>query len=190
MTKTKYPAKYLTPIAEDVKDKLALFCARIEIGGSIRRKRSECGDIEIVCIPKMMAMPNADLFHPIVDVRLPMFVNTIEEYFLPDIAKKHDIKLIGDPAVGKYIRRITPGGIQLDIFVAERDNWGYILVLRTGGKTFNRWLVGPKGLKAQGYTPVGGCITRTRDGVVMSTPEEEDVFKLLRMPYRRPEYRI
>ena len=39
-------------IAERIKSELAPHCDRIEIAGSIRRKKPEVKDIEIVCIPK------------------------------------------------------------------------------------------------------------------------------------------
>jgi len=39
-------------IAEQVKAELQPHCIRIEIAGSIRRKKPECRDIEIVAIPK------------------------------------------------------------------------------------------------------------------------------------------
>ena len=40
------------PIAEKLKAELAPFCSRIEIAGSIRRKKPEVKDIEIVCVLK------------------------------------------------------------------------------------------------------------------------------------------
>lgn len=177
--KIKYPLAYIEPIAEDVKRELEPFCTRIEIAGSIRRRRSEIGDIEIVCIPKTMAMPNPDMFNTVVDVRVPGFINTIDKYK----------KVKGDPAAGKYCQRILPDGIKLDIFIAEKDNWGYILVLRTGGATFNKWLMSPSGLPDHGYKGVGGTIVRTCDNVVMPTYEETDVFKLLEADFMRPEFR-
>lgn len=39
-------------IAERVRAELAPFCVRCEIAGSIRRKRPEPRDLEIVCVPK------------------------------------------------------------------------------------------------------------------------------------------
>ncbi len=39
-------------IAEKTKELLAPYCERIEIAGSIRRKKPEVKDIELVAIPK------------------------------------------------------------------------------------------------------------------------------------------
>ncbi len=39
-------------IAESIKRLLTGTCTRIEIAGSIRRRKQEVGDIEILCIPK------------------------------------------------------------------------------------------------------------------------------------------
>lgn len=189
----KYPLGFIEPIAEEVKAHLSPYCSRIEIAGSIRRRRAEIGDIELVLIPKTMTMPKSqgNMFSPgeSDEVRIPGFINAVDTYKLKFNAKEKGIKLIGDPAKGKYCRRITPEKIQLDIFIANQDNWGYILVLRTGGATFNKWLVGPHGLKKHGYRPVGGVITRMSDNVVIPTPGECDVFRLMKMKYKRPEDR-
>jgi DNA polymerase/3'-5' exonuclease PolX len=177
--KVKYPLEKMKYLAEDVVRLLRPYCTRIEIAGSIRRKRSEVSDIEIVCIPKTMMVPTLDLLDPLKEVRMPGFVNAVDAYK----------KVKGDAAAGKYFQRILPDGIKLDIFTATRDNWGYILVLRTGGETFNKFLMGPNGFPAHGYKCVGGQIVRSCDHVVMPCYEEGDVFKLLKMEYRRPEYR-
>jgi len=39
-------------LAEALKHHLEPYCERIEIGGSIRRKKPEVKDIELICIPK------------------------------------------------------------------------------------------------------------------------------------------
>jgi len=189
----KYPYADLMKIAEEKKEELSPFCTKIVIAGSLRRKKPTGHDIEFVCIPKTMTMPKSQgsLFSPgdSEEVRIPGFINAIDSYKLKAMARANGIKLIGDPAKGKYCRRITPEKIQLDIFIAEQNNWGYILVLRTGGATFNKWLVGPHGLKKHGYRPVGGVITRMSDNVVIPTPGECDVFRLMKMKFKRPEDR-
>ena len=45
------------PIAPDLIKNLIPFCKKIEICGSIRRKRELVGDIEILCEPKKITVP-------------------------------------------------------------------------------------------------------------------------------------
>ena len=175
--KDKIPFEDALLTALDVKNELTPFCTRIEIGGSIRRKRSEVSDIELIVIPKTTSIP-ADLFR-LKEVRVPGFIKAIEKY----------PKIIGDPENGKHTIRVHPAGIKLDIFICSRDNWGWILMLRTGPAQYNKWLVSRGGLKKHGYTSVEGQIVRMSDNVIIPTYEEEDVYKLMKMPYVRPEHR-
>ena len=48
----KYPHAEAQAIAQEVVEQLRPHCERIVVAGSIRRKKSEVGDIEIVAIPK------------------------------------------------------------------------------------------------------------------------------------------
>lgn len=45
-------------IAEELRRELEPGCERIEIAGSIRRKKPEVKDIELCLIPKMLTLPN------------------------------------------------------------------------------------------------------------------------------------
>lgn len=47
---TKLPIKDILPIAQTLVERLRPFCQRIEIAGSLRRKRPMIGDIEIFAI--------------------------------------------------------------------------------------------------------------------------------------------
>ncbi len=84
-------------IAEKVKAQLAPHCERIEIAGSIRRKKPDVGDIEIVAIPKPY---NIGLF----------------ESGIATIVKQWE-KVKGELPC-KYTQRILPEGIKLDLFFA------------------------------------------------------------------------
>jgi DNA polymerase/3'-5' exonuclease PolX len=149
-------------IAESVRSELSPFCARCEIAGSIRRKKPECGDVEIVCIPKS-----------------PMgYAAAINKYQ----------KIKGD-AIGKYTQRLHSPGIKLDIFTATPRNWGLIFAIRTGSADFSHRVLASGWVKA-GYNSKDGMLTRTRSGEIVNVPEETDLFRMIFVPFVKPENRV
>ncbi|MCX6753734.1 MAG: hypothetical protein NTV03_01615, partial [Candidatus Nomurabacteria bacterium] len=48
----RYPLAEAMRIAEALLEELKPHCARIAVAGSVRRKKADCGDIELVAIPK------------------------------------------------------------------------------------------------------------------------------------------
>jgi DNA polymerase/3'-5' exonuclease PolX len=155
--------------AEAVAD-LAPFCARIEIAGSIRRRRPEVGDIEIVAISKRELNPDSLL--PEYE-RSPGFIATVNRW-----------PAIRGQATGKYTQRLLPEGIKLDLFTACLDNWGLILAIRTGSAAFSRKVLACGWVRA-GFRSVGGLLRDARNEI---TPiqEERDLFRLICEPWREP----
>ncbi len=150
-------------IAEHVKNLLAPHCLRIEIAGSIRRKKDQVKDIELVAIPKPWA---TGLFLDGIAVPLSNW-----QKIKGDVENSTDVK---------YTQRILPNGAVLDLFFAEPGNFGWILALRTGSKDFNQHVMLPA-LKRNGYTSNGGWLYwhNKRE----PTREENRVFQLAGMPH-------
>jgi len=170
--KTKLPLSEAEEIARQYLDLLAPQCARIEIAGSIRRRKTEVGDIEIVAEP----LPIMDLFgasngHR--DLTLP----------LPAIKSGQ-----------RYKQYALPEGINLDLFVVlPPAEWGVIFALRTGGAEFSRRLVTAK--RHGGYLPSiyivrDGAVRRRDSGEVVPTPDESDFFALLGLDLIPPQERF
>lgn len=66
-------------LAEKVCHQLVPYCEKIKICGSIRRRKKEIGDIDIVVLPK--TKPVKDLFGMIShNERDPGFINTINQW--------------------------------------------------------------------------------------------------------------
>ena len=61
---SKRPFSEVLPIAQHIVDSLSPFCERIELAGSLRRKRPMVGDIEIVAIPYRPRKPQLSLLEP------------------------------------------------------------------------------------------------------------------------------
>jgi DNA polymerase/3'-5' exonuclease PolX len=49
---TRRPLAEATALATELVDLLRVFCARIEIAGSVRRRRPDIGDLELVVVPQ------------------------------------------------------------------------------------------------------------------------------------------
>lgn len=148
-------------IAERYRAELVLYCERIEIAGSIRRRAPEPKDIELVCIPRGQS--------------LEAFADAVNQW---PVVK-------GQPT-GKYTQRLLPEGIKLDLFMCRPENWGAIFLIRTGDWQFSKWVMGTL-LPRAGYQQEGGYVRR--NGLIVPTPEETDVFRLIGRPYIKPEHR-
>jgi DNA polymerase/3'-5' exonuclease PolX len=152
-------------IAEKVLAELKPFCYRAEIAGSIRRLKPEVKDIEIVAWPH--AYENNG-----------MFTSGIADVF----NQWEEVKT-GD----RYVQRILPEGIKLDLFLCHEHNWGWIFALRTGSSDFNfKYL---DAIKTAGLRANDGEIL---NGFLKPVPlkEEIDFFNVIKMPFIKPENRI
>jgi DNA polymerase/3'-5' exonuclease PolX len=159
-------------IAERVVSELSPYCEKCCIAGSIRRKKADCKDIEVVIIPR-----TKDL------AKLSEVVN-----------QWHKVK---GEVTGKYTQRILPSGIKLDLFIANKDNWGLIYAIRTGSADFS-FKVLACGWKKKGYTSENGILYKTNDNLKAKLDyanpvyirEEKELFGLIGVEYIEPEFRI
>lgn len=188
--KQKRPLSVVQPIADELLALLSPSCVRIAIGGSVRRKCAECGDVELICIPRIEQVkvtPEApNLFD---DPQEEREVNLLWAQFDGLAAK-----------IGPAFEKIRWGdkyrafrwplmgheSIQVDVFTSTADNFGAILLIRTGSAKFSQHVVTQ--LKRRG-TPSQGGFVRGSKGTPISTPTEEEVFRLAGMKYYAPEER-
>jgi len=98
-------------IAESVESQLSPYCKKVEVAGSIRRRRPFPKDIDIVLIPSDRA-------------RL--------DYVLMSLSKEGKMKMSG-----KKIARVDLGEIELDVYFATEETWSTLLLIRTGSKENN-----------------------------------------------------
>lgn len=156
--------KEILPIAENYLKKIEPYCTRAEIAGSIRRKKLEPNDIELVIMidPKKMGS----------------LISIMDEF---------GGRIRGD-ITGKACQRATEEKVRLDIYIAAADgtNWGNIFVIRTGSAAFSRWMMGFRS-KEVGLKHEGGYLWRGCEK--LECREEEDVFRLLKVDWIVPEHR-
>lgn len=147
-------------IARDVVALLAPYCERIEIAGSIRRRRPVVGDIEVVAIPRSEPVGLWGEEH----IHCSEYCRLVNEW--PAVK--------GQPT-GRYTQRILPEGIKLDLFMCRVDNWGNIFAVRTGSADFAHQVLAC-GWVRSGYTSVDGMLCR--GGAACPCLEEIDCFRM------------
>lgn len=147
-----------TEIAERVVAELRPFCKRIEIAGSLRRKKAMVKDIELVMILN--------------DDRILEFSAAINQW-----------PMVKGKATGKYAARTLPEGINVDMFIAKPDNFGAIMLIRTGDWEFSKKYMGTV-ITRRGYRMDGGFLWKRGEKVPVR--EEIDMFSLVGLQYIEP----
>jgi DNA polymerase/3'-5' exonuclease PolX len=171
-----FPLEEALPIAERVKDQLAPFCKRIEIAGSIRRRKEIVGDIEVVAIPKIIVQGSFFKDVPAKYEPIKGFVEVVNQW-----------ERIKGLATGKYTQRLLSEGIKLDLFMATQKNWGLQFAIRTGSAKFSHEILAWNWVK-QGYYAKNGLLYK--DGTEYSFYEEIELFRFLKIPWVDPEKRM
>lgn len=149
-------------IADDVVSRLFPYCQRIEVAGSVRRRRPVVNDIDLVLIPKDPWQLYAEL-----------------KILAGDEKMKAD---------GPKLKRLMVNGEQLDVYFATEETWATLLLIRTGSKESNirlataAWRKGWQ-LKANG----DGLFNEREERIAGDT--EESIYEQLGLPYQVPERR-
>jgi DNA polymerase (family X) len=154
---------HILPIAEKMKNELDTldYVERVEIAGSIRRKKETVGDIDIL-----------------VTTNQPLEVMA----YFTGMEMVRDVVVSGP---SKSTVRLKENGIDVDLRVFDDESFGSALMYFTGSKETNvalRRIAISKGLKLSEYG-----VFRGQNLVAGNT--EEDVFKSLGMQYIEPELR-
>lgn len=180
-------------IAEEVKELLAPYCERIEIAGSIRRKKPEAKDIEIICIPKPY---ETGLFQSGVALIAGQWKKIKGEFpcrytqrMLQGQTLLNAFMAVGRKVEGRSLKAMSilhGSPIKLDLFLVRADQWGLQLAIRTGCAEYSHKVLATtwhnKGYHSEeGYLYYGAKQLEIR--------EEKDLFDLLNLEYVEPERR-
>lgn len=176
MSKTeKIPYNKAIVTANHLIDTLRPYCDRIELAGSLRRRRPMIGDIEIVALPRPILDLIGDPIKP--QKNQP---STLLDLFLIN----KGVNLAKD---GPKMKQFKYGRYTVDLFLPETpDHWGCIYLIRTGSVQFSKWLMTDAQHQA-GLRFVDGRLHSI--GTPLNTPEEEDVFTALNLPWISPTMR-
>lgn len=135
---------------------------RWEIAGSIRRKKPEVGDVEHVVIPKF-GQPGATtatgLFGSADGADVNLVFDKLDAIVRGPaaIVVKHVYGATGHRWGNKY-RGVDFRGFNHEIFVADENNWGPALAIRTGPAEFSQKLV--TRIRDHGHRNIDGYVWR------------------------------
>lgn len=175
MTKTKTPYAEALASAERLADVLRPSCERLLIAGSLRRKKPEVGDIEIVVIPR--TEPVTDMFGEI----------SGETSLLDAVLGVMGVERTKD---GPKYKQFAYEGRQVDLFICSPETWPVIATIRTGSGEFSRWLVTERrkgGAKPSHMEVRDGLLIEA--GKALPLVEERDFFAALGVAWVEPEDR-
>jgi DNA polymerase/3'-5' exonuclease PolX len=156
-----------------------------EIAGSIRRKRPDVGDAEHVVRPRSIKRTVYEgLFATEKEVNAVW--ERADELVADGVVVKHLYGGSGFRWGDKY-RGMEFGGMLHEIFLADHNNWGCHLLIRTGPAQFSTRVVDT--FKTGGmYRQQDGYLKRL-DGSIVPVFDEQTYLKLAGIPWVKPEAR-
>lgn len=188
LEKQRWPLAQADLVAQQMLARLEDSCERIAIAGSVRRRKSDVGDVELLCISNVDE-PHYDLFgrslvtaQSYLDRRL---LDLIKQGYLAYRLDKRGRKSFG--VLNKNLIHV-PSGISLDVFTGTAANWGRDLLIRTGSADFNKRVMARfqrLGQHGHAYGPY--AVTGPKGE--FEAPQEEDMFRYLEWGYIESEAR-
>ena len=175
--------------AVHIHDWLLPFCSQIEVAGSIRRRRSNPNDIDVVAIPRVAV--ETDLLGDAAKTR-----NLLWEELVRHVEKSNGrvTTISGGKAPGQLIS-LKNEKFQLDVFFAEKETWVTRLICRTGSKEHNIWLAQRAKTRGLHWNPARGlfCQDLAHPSGLGAAPvymeTEEEFYHFLGLPYIEPANR-
>lgn len=167
-------------IARNIEAALAPFCSRIEVAGSIRRRRQSVGDIDLVCEP----LPGSE---HLLRERLERNTLAREGQRTPKCNVLRWMIVKGEPvALGVFLARLAEPGM----FAPTPGNWASLYLCRTGSVQHNIRFASRARALGLHWDPYRGLIQK-RDGLesVIETPNEEDLYQALSLEWVAPQNR-
>jgi DNA polymerase/3'-5' exonuclease PolX len=176
-------------IAQRLADCLRPFTERIEIVGSIRRRRHLVKDIELLFIPKYR-LKAADLFSLQASEMADCADNAIETLVTQGViaARANKLDRLTWGKENKLAVHVE-SGIPVDFFATTEDKWWNSLVVRTGGKQTNIRIAKLALEKGWSLEACGTGFRKLTGEAHYQTASEAEVFEFVGLPCLSPPQR-
>jgi len=146
-------------VAREVIKRLSPYCQKIEVAGSVRRKKPTVNDIDFVLIP-------SDLWN-----------------------LHHEIMGMGQVRMsGMKIMRVMVSSVQVDLYIASPETWATLLLIRTGSAKNNIRLAA-LAKKRGWHLAASGDGLFNEKGERIAGDSEQSIYQALGLPWQLPEER-
>jgi DNA polymerase/3'-5' exonuclease PolX len=187
----RFPRADAIAVTRELISLLQPCCSRLLVAGSLRRRKPDVGDIELVFIPHMIEGTDPeDMFGKKIAVNAMDFALDlmIKEGLLSKRPSK-DGRTAWGPKNKFAVHQ--PSGIPIDFFTGDVENWWNLVVCRTGGAQSNVEIAGTAKRAGWNWNPYGMGFSRPnpeRVGWWLIKPihSEQEVFEFVGLPYRDP----
>jgi DNA polymerase/3'-5' exonuclease PolX len=163
-------------------------CERLMICGSIRRRRPEVGDIDIVAIPKFEKRMKETGFGFTVGETVNLLRERVDRMLSEGLSSRR-IKKDGTSMIGESVAFMVFQGVPLDLYYATRETWWGLVQMRTGSAAFNAQLASTAIKLGLRYHADGKGVTEKAGKRLDDGQSEESIFKVLGFAYIPPEER-
>ena len=189
--KRRWPLVEAAEVAEEIRNQLAHYCEvdRLIVAGSIRRRKQEVGDVEIVYVSRVgVGTPPGEMFPQseclLADMRIEQLVGA------GVLEKRTGEKGGASWGEKNKLAGHRASGMPVDLFrTDEACFWNY-LVCRTGPKESNMAIANAardRGYKWRPYA--SGFESLNEPGRVVRMNSEREVFEFVGLSYKDPEWR-
>lgn len=188
-------------LAQELVRQLESVCERIEVAGSIRRKKVEVKDIELVVVPRFeerLAPSQTSFLEPTPEFLGRNLVSRLEELvgrWREEGRARPRLDKNGRQAIGERYKRLLveiagPELVPVDLFVClPPAQFGLLFLIRTGADVFSQAMLRRWKQVSGGGRSAGGCL-HLPDGSAVVTPEEPDCFVVCQVVWVPPEQRV
>ncbi len=185
--KTRFPRAAALTVAKELCDALKPVTTRLIVAGSLRRRKAEVGDVEILFVP-VVAQYKTGLFSE--DTKSVSLVDECLAGMLKAGVLAKRPNRTGGFAWGEKNKLAlhVASGIPVDLFAATDENWFNYIVCRTGPGESNIRIAAAAQKIGWQWNPYGAGFSRP-NGLGREerrVTSEREVFEFVGLPYLEP----
>jgi DNA polymerase/3'-5' exonuclease PolX len=186
--KPRYPREAALEVARELCRALKPVTTRLIVAGSLRRRATTVGDVEILYIPRTEPRQIDLLTHGPASLADDVLNQLLADGTITRRLNKNGSATWG--AANKLAVH-TRSSIPVDLFETTEASWWNYLVCRTGPATSNTRIAIEARMHGYRWNPYASGFTSLTDGT--ATPamtSEQDVFAFVHLPYCEPWDRV